>query len=119
MEQEYVDKLKQWIDYDNSITDLKGQLAKLNEGKKEIEEDILKYVQQSNLSDVSISISDGILRFPSRKVQQSITMKYIRGSLVTYKETHPHIDVDDICRFLMSNLETKQKTYIKRDYKEG
>lgn len=119
MEQEYVDKLKQWIDYDNSITDLKAQLTRLNDSKKEIEDDVLKYVEQSNLGGVNVSISDGILRFPKRKVQQSITMKYIRSSLTAYNETHQQVNVDDICKFLTSNLETKQKTYIKRDYKEG
>lgn len=119
MNQEYVGKLKQWIDYDNSITNLKAQLARLNESRKEIEDDVLKYIEESNLSDVNVSISDGILRFPKRKVQQSITMKYIRSSLIAYNETHPQVNVDDICKFLASNLETKQKTYIKRDYKEG
>jgi hypothetical protein len=120
MEDEYVEKLKKWIDYDNSITELKEQLSKLNEDKKEIEDVVLKYVEDNNLSGVNVTISDGLLKFPKRKVQQGITMKYIRATLNKYKdETNQHIEIDDICKFLMSNLDTKQKVYIKRDYKDG
>lgn len=120
MEEEYVEKLKKWIDYDNSISDLKEQLSKLNEQKKEIEDVVLKYVEDNNLSGVNVSISDGFLKFSKRKVQQGITMKFIKSTLNKYKEeTQQPIEVDDVCKFLMSNLDAKQKVYIKRDYKDG
>jgi hypothetical protein len=120
MEQEYIEKLNKWIDYDNSITELKEQLSKLNESKKEIEDVILKYVEDNNMFGVNVTISDGLLKFPKRKVQQGLTMKYVRSTLNKYNEDNNlHIDVDDVCKFLMSNLDTKQKVYIKRDYKDG
>lgn len=123
MEQEYADKLKEWIDYDNTITELKTKVAELALNKKKIEDDVLKYVEDNNLSGVSVSISDGMLKFPTRKVQQSITMKYIRLMLQRYNEDEENandkVNVDKLCKFLTSNLDTKHKIYIKRDYKEG
>lgn len=124
MEQEYEEKLKQWIDYDNKLSLLKEEICKLNESKKSLEDEVLRYVEQNDMVGVSVNTSDGTLKFSNRKVQQSITMKYIRSMLHNYnvqliEQEDKKVDVEGICKFLVSNLETKQKTYIKRDYREG
>jgi hypothetical protein len=120
MEGEYVNKLHQWIDYDNAISRMKDELAKLNESKKVIEDDVIKYVEEKELLGVSVSTSDGLLKFPKRKVQQGMTMKYVKTTLQRYNDEHEeNVDVEQVCKYLSSHLETKQKTYIKRDYKEG
>lgn len=124
MEQEYEEKLKQWIDYDNKLSLLKEEIYKLNESKKSLEDEVLRYVEQNDMVGVSVNTSDGTLKFSNRKVQQSITMKYIRSMLHNYnvqliEQEDNKVDVEGICKFLVSNLETKQKTYIKRDYREG
>jgi chromosomal replication initiation ATPase DnaA len=117
MDEVYVDKLKQWIDYDNSITELKQEMAKIVESKKQIEDDVIQYIDNSGLSEVSVLISDGLLKFPTRKVQQNISLKLIRSVLEKYnEEKEQQINIEEFCKFLLSKLETKQKTYIKRDH---
>ena len=120
MEQKYVDKLKRWIEVDNSITRIKDQLSKLVEEKKGLEEEVLSYVEEQGLSGVSVNTSDGKLQFPTRKVHHSITGKYLKSMLIKYNsEKEQMIDVDDVCNYLISNLEIKEKTYIKRQYQDG
>lgn len=120
MEDTYVDKLKQWIELDNSITELKDELSVFVGRKKELEEEILQYVQEKSLDKVTIPTSDGALKFAKRKVPQAITMKYIKGTLEKYvqQEGDIGINIENICKFLASNLDTKSKTYIKRDFYE-
>ena len=116
MDELYVDKLKQWIEYDNSITELKEKMSELNESKKHIEDDVIRYIEQSGLSGVSVAISDGLLKFPTRKTQQSISMKFLRSVVPKYnQEKGQQIDVEQFCQFVISQLDTKQKIYIKRD----
>lgn len=114
MEELYIDKLKKWIELDNSVSKLKEEMSVFIEEKKELEDDILQYIEKHNLDKVTVNISDGSLKFPKRKVPQSITMKYIKSTLEKYVEQDTTLDVDSICKFLASNLETKSKTYIKR-----
>lgn len=116
MEETYIHKLKKWIELDNSVSKLKEEMSAFVEEKKELEDDILQYVEEHNLDKVTVNISDGSLKFPKRKVPQSITMKYIKSTLEKYVEQNKNniFDVESICKFLSSNLETKSKTYIKR-----
>lgn len=117
MDDAYVEKLKKWIELDNSVSKLKEEMSVFVEEKKELEEEIVQYVEDTKLEKVTVNTSDGALKFSKRKVTQCLTMKYIKNTLEKYvqQEEHATIDVDSICRFLASNLETKSKTYIKRD----
>lgn len=121
MEDTYVDKLKQWIELDNSVAKLKDELSVFVEEKKDLEEEILQYVEDNKLDKVTVSTSDGSLKFSKRKISQSITIKYIKNTLEKYvqQEGISGIDIDSVCKFLSSNLETKSKTYIKRDVIDG
>ncbi len=117
MEDAYVDKLKKWIELDNSIAQHKEDMSGFVEEKKQLEDDILEYIEKNNLDRVTVNVSDGTLKFPKRKIQQAFTMKYIKTTLQKYVqiEENNSIDVDSVYNFLVSNLETKNKTYIKRD----
>lgn len=112
----YVDKVKQWVELDNQSVELKTSLSKVNEDKKELEEDILDYVEQNKLENVSLTLSDGKLKFPKTVVKQSLSMKYIKTSLTKYNEENPtsKIDIDNVCKFLADNLDSSAKLSIKR-----
>jgi uncharacterized protein YaaW (UPF0174 family) len=115
MEPSYVEKMKEWLDLDNKGTRLRDELAEINEEKKELEEEILTYVERNGLDKVTVNVSDGSLKFPKRNTQQSISLKYLKTTLSKYNEEQSKINVDDLYKYLVSNLETKTKMYIKRD----
>jgi hypothetical protein len=62
-----------------------------------------------------VTVSDGTLKFPKRSTQQSISLKFLKANLTKYSEEKSHINVEEVCKFLVSNLETKTKLSIKRD----
>lgn len=111
----YVERMKEWVDIDNKLMKLKDQVQELNEEKKDVEEDILKYVETKGLDKVTVNISDGTLKFPKRSTQQSISLKYLKNTLAKYSEEKQDIDAEELYKFLVGNLETKTKMFIKRD----
>jgi uncharacterized protein YaaW (UPF0174 family) len=117
MEATYVDKVKEWVELDSKALELKTSINDLNEKKKELEEEIIEYVEKNNLENISLNITDGRLKFPKTTIKQSLSMKYLKTTLGKYNEEHAssaQIDVDALCQYLVDNLETTTKVTIKR-----
>lgn len=117
MEATYIDKVKEWVELDTKAVELKTSMNELNEKKKELEEDIIDYVEKNQLENVTLNISDGRLKFPKTTVKQSLSMKYIKTTIGKYNEENassPQIDVDALCQYIVDNLETSTKVTIKR-----
>jgi predicted site-specific integrase-resolvase len=116
MDEQYIEKMKEWIDLDNVYTSLRKQLNELTEKKKDIEDDILEYIEDNNLEKVVVSVCDGTLKFPKRTVQQSLSMKVLKQVIGKYnEEKSQNIEIEELVKFISTNLETKTKLSIKRD----
>ena len=115
MDNQYVDKMKDWIEIDNAYGALRQQMNDLADKKKELEDEILKYIEENNLEKVVVNLCDGTLKFPKRSTQQSISLKFLKTHLAKYNEEKTPINVEEVFKFLTSNLETKTKLSIKRD----
>lgn len=115
MDDKYLEKLRKWIDLDNQTTRLKSQLAKLGDKKKEVEDEIVEYITTHNLDKVTVNIADGTLKFAKRNTQQAISKKYLKATLMKYNEEQEPINTDAVLQYLVTNLETQTKMFIKRD----
>lgn len=115
MDNTYLDKLKRWIDLDNQTVRLKSQLAELGDQKKEVEEEIIEYVQSKGLDKLTVNIADGTLKFAKRNTQQAMSIKYLKATLGKYNEEQEPINTDAVLQYLVTNLQSKTKMFIKRD----
>jgi hypothetical protein len=115
MNNEYIEKMKEWIELDNKSMKLKEDMTEIAELKKELENDILQYVEKQGLEKVTVNVSDGSIKFPKKNALQTISFKYLKSTLEKYNTEQSIIDVPLIYNFLVSNLETKSKLSIKRD----
>jgi hypothetical protein len=115
MDTTYIDKMKDWIDLDNKTIELKEKLNEIANKKKELEDDITKYIEDNNFEKITVDVDDGHLKFQKRNTTQTISLKYLKSTLLKYHEEKEEINIDGIYDFLSSNLETKSKIYIKRD----
>ena len=107
--------MKEWIEMDNVYSTLRQQMNELNDKKKVLEDDILKYIEDNNLEKVVVTVNDGTLKFPKRSQQQAISLKFLKTHLTKYSDEKQSINVEEVFKFLTSNLETKTKLSIKRD----
>lgn len=115
METACIEKVREWLELDNQAQELRNTMNELNEKKKELEDIILKYVEQNNLENVSVSLNDGKLKFAKINFKQSLSLKYIKNTLAKYNEdVTEKVDIVAICKYLTDNLETSSKTTIKR-----
>ena len=114
----YVKRVQEWVELDNKVLRNKELIKDVTERKKQLEEDILEYVETNKLDSLCLNISDGTIKFGKRSSTQPLSIKYIRQTIEKYAEEKSlAIDVNELCDYISSNLEKKTQTYLKRDIK--
>lgn len=118
MDPQYVAKVQAWVECDNAIQKHKSSMKPMQDKKKELEDDIVKYVEDHKYDKLVINISDGQIKFGKRNVTQPLSMKTLRGILDDYATKHDSINVNDIMEFVSGALEVKSRTIMSREIKE-
>lgn len=115
MDPTYVAKVQEWVVCDNILTKNKEELKKVQDKKKELEEEILTYIEDNKYDKLVINISDGVIKFGKRNITQPLSMKLLRTMLGTYE--NGALDVDSIMKHIEDSLESKPKSIMKREIK--
>jgi hypothetical protein len=115
MDIEYVKKIQKWVEYDNILTKHKTEMKDVVEKKKELEENILKYVEDNKYDKLTINISDGNIKFSKRNVTQPLSMKTLKIILDKYNSEHQSLDVPEILKYIDDSLEVKKKILMSRE----
>jgi hypothetical protein len=104
--------IQHWVSIDNQIRLLNDKIHELRERKSKIGENITNHVEQNNLRNATVQISDGKLRFVNTKVSSPLTFKYVEKSLgeVIKNQTQ----VKQIVEYLKDKREVKVVQEIKR-----
>jgi hypothetical protein len=118
MDVEYMRKIQQWVECDNKILKFKDQVKDATDKKKELEDEIITYVEEKKYDKLTINITDGNIKFSKRNTTQPLTMKTLRLLLDKYSEQNRNLDTDEILKYISDNLEVKQKTHMLRDVKK-
>ena len=74
-------QLQQWVTVDNQLKKLNEQVKELREKRNILTENITSHASNNNLSNATIQISDGKLKFANTKVAEPLTYKYLEKSL--------------------------------------
>jgi len=77
----FENKIQQWVSIDNQLKILNEKMKLLRESKNELSEDITNYASKNNLSNSTIQISDGKIKFANTRVAEPLTFKYLERSL--------------------------------------
>lgn len=104
--------IQQWVLIDNQIRLLNDKIHELREKKNRLGENITTHVEQNNLRNATVQISDGKLRFVNTKVSSPLTFKYVEKSLgeVIKNQTQ----VKQIVEYLKEKRDVKVVPEIKR-----
>jgi FtsZ-binding cell division protein ZapB len=104
--------IQQWVSIDNQIRLLNDKIHELREKKSQLSENITTHVEQNNLRNATVQISDGKLRFVNTKVSSPLTFKYVEKSLgeVIKNQTQ----VKQIVEYLKEKRDVKVVPEIKR-----
>ena len=110
----FEDNIKKWVLIDNKIKSLINEIKLLREEKSIIKDDIYTYINDNELSNAVIKISDGKLKFNKYKISKPLTFKYIEQCLsrcINDLETNKKI-----MNYIKNSRESKYIDDIKRLY---
>jgi hypothetical protein len=107
-------QIQQWIAIDNQIKILNDKMKELRNKKNNISEQINTHIETSQLSDASIKISDGQLKFIKVKETQQLTFKYLETCLSEIIKNEEQ--VQKIVDYIKNKREVKYIPEIKRFY---
>lgn len=77
----FEDYVKKYVEIDNEIESLQGRLRTMKDWKKKVGAVILKQMEDQNLTDHTLEINDGTLRYSERKEYSSMSFSYIEKCL--------------------------------------
>jgi hypothetical protein len=74
-------QIQQWVSLDNQLKQLNEKVKDLRDKRNNLEENITTYASENNLSNATVKISDGRLKFTNTKIQEPLTFKYLERAL--------------------------------------
>jgi septal ring factor EnvC (AmiA/AmiB activator) len=106
--------IQKWVSIDNQIKQLNDKVKQLKEEKNTLTENINNYVVSNNISNSTIQISDGQLRFVKTKETQPLTFKYLEKCL--HEIIKNEEQVTKILEYIKNKREVSYNSEIKRLY---
>ena len=113
MSNEFVEKVRQWVQIDNTIKKHNEELKGLRHNKSTVTHDICTYMEQNTLTNKTISISNGTLKYAIKKEYPPLTFSYVEDCLK--KVITNADDVKYIMQYLKDNRETRNIPDIRRN----
>ena len=77
----FENQIQQWVQLDNQLKQLNDKTRELREKRNTLEQNITNYASSNNLSNATVQISDGKLKFANTKVPEPLTFKYLEKTL--------------------------------------
>jgi uncharacterized protein with von Willebrand factor type A (vWA) domain len=77
----FENQIQQWVQIDNQLKQLNDKAKELRDKRNSLEQNITTHAFSNNLSNSTVKISDGKLRFVNTKVQEPLTFKYLEKTL--------------------------------------
>lgn len=107
MDEASIQKVRSWVELDNTIRQRRERIKGLCDQKKQLEDDIKAYVRRNRLEGVQLNISDGVIKFAEKTTASSITLKYLKQALESYFESQPRsVTVDSLFKHILEHRPT-------------
>jgi ferritin len=106
--------IQQWVSVDNQLKQLTDKIKELRDRKNTLNNAIFNHVDNSNLSNATVQISDGKIKFVKIKDTQVLTFKYLETCL--HEIIKNEEQVNKIVEYIKNKREVKYVSEIKRFY---
>ena len=98
-------QIQQWVQLDNQIKQLNEKIKEIRDKRNILEQNIVNYASTNNLSNSTVKISDGRLRFTNTRIPEPLTFKYLEKTLSEVIKNESQINL------IMEHI--KQKRAVK------
>ena len=106
--------IQQWVSVDNQMKQLTDKMKELRDKKNTLNDVIFNHVDNANLANTLVQISDGKIKFIKTKDTQQLTFKYLEiclGEIIKNED-----QVNKIVEYVKNKREIKYVPEIKRFY---
>lgn len=110
----FEENIKQWVKLDNEIKKHNDYLKDLREQKSSLQDKIQLYIENNDLEQATIQISDGKLKFATLKQQTPLSLKFVKECLQEIISSSEQVDT--IIDHIKSSRNYKLIKDIKRSY---
>ena len=107
-----LNNIQKWVAVDNQLKSLNEKMKSLRETRNALSGDITSYAEKNNLTNNTVNISDGKLKFVNTKVQTPLTLKFLEKSLG--EVIRNEVQAKQIVEQIKDKRETKNVPEIKR-----
>jgi len=107
----FENQIQQWVSIDNQLKQINEKVKELREKKNNLEQSITNYAFSNNLSNSTVQISDGRLKFSNTKVAEPLTFKYLEKTLSEVIKNESQV------KLIMEHLRQKRNIKIVPEIK--
>jgi hypothetical protein len=107
-------QIQQWVIIDNQMKIVGDKMKELRDKKNNIFEQINNHIETTELSNASVKINDGQLKFVKVKETQPLTFKYLESCLSEIIKNEEQ--VKKIVEYIKNKREVNYVNEIKRLY---
>jgi hypothetical protein len=113
---EFVENVKKWVLCDQQLKLIKDKSDNIRDMKHTLGSAICTYMDENNLSQNEIEITNGKLKIYEKKEYSPLTFSYVEQSLAKIIPDKSHVQY--IIQYLKENREIKTSTELKSIYKK-
>ena len=110
------ENIKSWFLIDNEVKELKKQISKLNNDKKDITERLMNIMEDNEID--CFNAKDGKLVYSKKKVKVPLNRQHLMKCLLEYFDEDPNM-VEKISNYIFESRDTKVRKNIQRKKTES
>jgi hypothetical protein len=114
---QFIENVQKWVLLDNQIKIVNEKTKKMREMKNSLSEDICKYMNDNDLINKKIGITNGELRIVEKKDYSPLSYGYIEKKLEEIIPDKSHVEF--IIQYLKDNREITLSQEIRSNYNKN
>ena len=107
------DKIKSWVSLDNEYKRLNDKIKEVRDKKNLLSDNIFIDLEERQIQNPTINISDGKLNVSDLKVQSAITYKYLETCFKRFLKDDEK--ASELLEYVKNNRETNKVKQIKKN----
>jgi hypothetical protein len=111
----FENNIQQWVLLDNQIKLFSEKLKELREKRNSLSENIHNHVNSNHLSNSTVQISDGKIKFVNTRVAEPLTFRYLEKTLNEIIKNEAQVKT--ILEHIKQKREIKTVSEIRRFYR--
>jgi len=108
----FKNNIKEWVSVDNELRILTEHVKELRDKRNKVNNNIIRYVETNQLSNSTIQLSDGLLKFYNQKTYAPLTYSFLEDTL---KDILSIEQTNQIIKYIKEKRETQTNVCIKRN----